>query len=125
MKIAQIMLAAAAAAGVMFILSGCGDSPATVAENWMKACRDGDLKKANECTTEKIHIANKGVVEMVLKADKEQRATIEKNSNKSIEMLKKAKTEINGDEATITIPGERGAMKFKKIDGKWKIDSML
>ena len=69
-KLSSMLLALAG----LFILAGCSDSPRYVTVKWAKAIVDGDVKKANEYTTEKTRPIN-GIMVGVLSADDENGKT--------------------------------------------------
>ena len=117
-KLSAMLLALAG----LFILAGCSDSPRDVTVKWAKAIVDGDVKKANEYTTEKTRPIN-GLMVGVLSADDENGKKAKAEFEANIDKLKKAKEEINGDEAKVTVEGESKPITLKKVDGKWKVDA--
>ena len=113
-KFLTIMLAAFG----LLLLAGCSDSPKDVAKNWMQAIVDGDVEKANEYSTSKVHVLNALAVEGC-KND----ANAKKEIQDSIAKIDNAREEINGDTAKLYDGSDDDdPLTLKKVDGEWKVD---
>lgn len=118
-KLSVLLLALAG----LFVLTGCSDSPKDVAVKYSEALLDGNIKKANEYSTEKTHAMN-GMVISMLSSDSEDAKKTKAEFKANLSLIKKAKEEIDGDTAKLIIEGEEGKpMILKKVDGKWKVDA--
>ncbi|MBO7327639.1 MAG: DUF4878 domain-containing protein [Lentisphaeria bacterium] len=108
----------------LFILTGCGEStPLEVAMEWGEAVLDGDLKSANECSTENTRAINAFVISM-LDGDSEKVKEARSKFEEGIRKLENAKVVIEGDVASIYAEeDESKPMTLKKVDGKWKVDA--
>lgn len=99
----------------LFMLVSCGgDSPKKVVQKWQDAIVKGDLKTANELTTERSREMN-GLLSGMISGDKEK-----------LEEFKKTKYDkevIDGDKAVVS-SGDEDETKVELIkqDGKWLVD---
>lgn len=117
MKFAKLMMAAAVAAGMLFVVTGCGkgETPTQSFQNMIKALQSGDLQTANKYS----------VMQM--------QALPPKTSGIMTDSFTVIKEEINGDIAVITTTcaSAKGAkwgeekLELKKIDGIWKFSGKL
>ena len=111
----------------VFVFAACGSkaakdpSPKDVAVQWFQALLDGDLKTANELSTEQTKAFN-GLMASAMQAnDKEDKEADDDDPKAMLEQLKKAEEKIEGDTATLIVDGKEG-FTLKKVDGKWKVD---
>lgn len=103
----------------LFIMTGCGGgSPKKVAEKWLNAMMNGDVKAANAVSTAKTHEFNARAIER------------SKEDSESLEKIKKSKItyeeKIDGDKAIVTVTSdaekEEMTITLVKQDGKWLVD---
>lgn len=104
----------------LFIFAGCGaKSPKDVAVKWFQAVLDGDVKTANELSTEKTQAMNALMAAAMQAGDKDSDDA--KEAQQMLDELKKAEVKIDGDTATLVMDGKDG-LTLKKVDGDWKVD---
>ena len=106
----------------LFIFAGCGSSssaPRDVAVKWYTALIEGDLKTANELSTEETRAIN-GLAASAMSSLKKG-SDDEKNAQENLKQLKNAKVEIDGDTARLIVEG-KSDITLKKVDGEWKVD---
>lgn len=98
----------------MLFAAGCGDSPESVAEEYMDALLSGDLAAANAVSTESAQKINGFAIAMIQE---------QKQKGKNIpEEPVVDKVEVNGDSAKVTFEGSKDALDLVKVDGEWKVD---
>ena len=120
MKKLSVMLLALAG---LFIFTGCSDSPKDVVVKWTEAIVNGDIKKANEYSTENTHALN-GMIIGIVNGKSEDAKKTKAELEASIEKLKNAKEEIDGDTAKVFMEDDKDKPAvLKKVDGKWKVDA--
>jgi len=120
MKKLSVMLLALAG---LFIFTGCSDSPKDVVVKWTEAIVNGDIKTANEYSTENTHSLN-GLIIGVVNGKSEDSKKTKAELEASIEKLKNGREEITGDTAKVFVEGsDDKPATLKKIDGKWKVDA--
>ena len=120
MKKLSVMLLALAG---LFIFTGCSDSPKDVVVKWTEAIVNGDIKKANEYSTENTHALN-GMIIGIVNGKSEDAKKTKAELEASIEKLKNAKKEIDGDTAKVFMEDDKDKPAvLKKVDGKWKVDA--
>ncbi len=112
MKIKTLLMAVFALTAILFT-AGCSDSPTDVVEKWRDAIVDGDVNKANEYSTENVHVLNSFMVKAIKK---------DADDSKEFKEAKFVKEEINGDAAKVFSDKRNNAIDLKKVDGKWKVD---
>ena len=112
MKFAKLMMAAVVAAGTLFVLTGCGESPSQALQKMVQAGNNGDLETFNKYSMRKVSSLGKGTSVAV---------TVNKE-------------EINGDSAVLDVTAEltnkksgkkasqKCTIKMKKVDGIWKVE---
>ena len=106
----------------LFLFAGCGSSssaPRDVAVKWYAALIEGDLKTANELSTEQSRAIN-GLAASSMSSF-EKGSEDEKNAQENLKQLKNAKVEIDGDTARLIVEG-KSDITLKKVDGEWKVD---
>ena len=99
----------------LFMLVSCGgDSPKAVVKKWQDALVKGDLKTANELTTEKSRELN-GLIAGMISGDKDK---LEEFKN-----TKYDKEDITGDKAVVSSGDDDDSkVELIKQDGKWLVD---
>ena len=118
-KIVLLLLAMVGA----FILTGCNDSPRDVAEKWGKAILEGDLKSANDYSTESTRAINAFVISM-LDGDSEKIKSAREKFEEGLRKIETAEVVIEGDVANIHVgDDESNPMTLRMIDGKWKVEA--
>ncbi|MBO4633322.1 MAG: hypothetical protein J5858_15505 [Lentisphaeria bacterium] len=109
MKFAKLMMAAVAAAGTLFVLTGCGESPSQALQKMVQGFQNGDVQTVNKYSVR-------------------QYTSLPPMEKGSITVVKE---EINGDTAVVyavrTVQTSDGKQKqdkvkfiMKKINGVWK-----
>ena len=115
MKFAKLMMAAVAAAGTLFVLTGCGESPSQAFQKCMQGFKNGDLQTVNKYSVHQFESLPEGNI-------------IEKKATITVE-----KEEINGDTAVVhavatyqTPDGkqrqDKAQFTMRKVDGVWKVE---
>ena len=102
----------------VFVFTGCEDSPQDVVEIWATAIVDGDLKTANEYSTERTHVLNALMVGMM---SEEENSGAEK-FKANVDKIADAKVEIEDDVAKVYVEKD-DPITLKKVDGEWKVDA--
>ena len=112
MKFAKLMMAAVVAAGTLFVLTGCGESPSQALQKLVQAGNKGDLETFNKYSMRKVSSLGQGTT-VAVTVDKE---------------------EINGDTAVLEVTAEltdkksgkkasdKCKIQMKKVDGIWKVE---
>lgn len=98
----------------MLLVAGCGDSPESVAEEYMDALLSGNLAAANAVSTENTQKINGFAIAMVQEQKKKGKDV---PANPEID-----KVEVDGDRAKVTFKGSEGPLELTKVDGEWKVD---
>lgn len=98
----------------MFLVVGCGDSPGSVAEEYMDALLCGNLAAANAVSTEGTQKINGFAIAMVQEQKKKGKNI---SGNPTVD-----KVEVNGDRAKVTFKDSEGSLELAKVDGEWKVD---
>ena len=125
MKFAKIMMAAAMAAGTMFMTTGCGESPSGAFNRLNRAIDNGDLNTVNKYSEMKF-------TQQMLDEARHSRNFTNSSGEKCRLEYKAEKEEIDGDSAVVTfqlvkyindkeVDKELIRMKFRKTDGIWKV----
>lgn len=116
----KIVLLAAAAAGTFF-LTGCGQSPASVTQEYAEAILEADVAAANECSVTTKHEDNKELVKKIAESSDD------KDKFARIKFIKDAQLAADGDviidgEFAIVFSAEGAPIAaLKKVNDKWKI----
>lgn len=116
----KIMVMCAALMG-MLVFTGCSESPRDVAVKWGKAVLEGDLKKANEYSTDDSAALNGLIIGMCSQEKKNGKSEI----SDTIKKWETGNEEINGDTARVygDQGPDKGSITLKKVDGKWKVNA--
>ena len=110
-----------AALGVLFVCAGCSDTPREVAGKWAQAIAAGDVKTANECSTGKTYPVN-AVLCALMSSKQADAAALAEKFRAGIAGFASAQESIDGDIATLTVPGEEAKFILRRVDGMWKVD---
>ena len=105
----------------MLAFTGCSESPRDVAVKWGKAVLEGDLKKANEYSTDDSAALNGLIIGMCSQEKKNGKSEI----SDTIKKWETGNEEINGDTARVygDQGPDKGSITLKKVDGKWKVNA--
>jgi len=107
---------------VLFSCGG-GNSPESVAQDFMEALAKQDFAKAKELGTDKT----KGFISMIEGLMQMMPEEQKKNNDtfKGIDGIKWGETKIDGDTAVVYYDngeGKKDKVTLKKVDGNWKVD---
>ena len=112
------LFAALGVAAVALFLTGCSDSPKDVANKWKDAVTSGDVKTANQYSTERVHVLN-GLIGASCQ-DSETPKEL-----KALRAFNFDKEEISGSKATVWDSSKGKSESFVtlvKNSDEWKVD---
>ena len=115
MKFVKLLMAAVVAAGTLFVLTGCGESPSQALQKMVQAGNNGDLETFNKYTMRKVSFLGSGTT-VAVTVDKEEI----KGDTAVLEVTAELTEKKSGKKAS-----QKCKIQMKNVDGNWKVEKGL